>query len=391
MLPAVTRRTARTRPLRLDPTFPIHPLLAAAYPVIFLFAANAADQVTLQPLWLPLFVAMAAAAVAFAVLWALLRDPWRAGLVVTVLVTLFLWYGHAWNLTGHIHRQPGAARRGVDPGGGGRRGRSRCGPASGGGRRARSSTSRRRPSSSSTRPRSRRTRWADRRRRRRPHRARRAWRIRARRTGPTSTTSSSTDTARARSWPSITATTTRHSSTRCGSAASTSPTEAFANYIKTPLSLVSSLNMEYLDGDALQAEAASGKDAGVIHRQLRGALRVPTRAQGARLPAHPRRQLVGAERDERDGRHRPPLRGGVGVLVRGAADVGAGRDRRGSEPEPARPRRPVRAHPLRVPRARGHRRRPGAEVRLRPLPGPPSAVRLPRRRLVRARRADRDR
>jgi len=32
----------------------LHPLLAAAYPVLFLFAQNAAEQVTLQPLWAPL-------------------------------------------------------------------------------------------------------------------------------------------------------------------------------------------------------------------------------------------------------------------------------------------------------------------------------------------------
>ena len=43
------------RRLGLDWTaLPIHPLLAAAYPVVFLFAINAAEQVTLAPLWLPL-------------------------------------------------------------------------------------------------------------------------------------------------------------------------------------------------------------------------------------------------------------------------------------------------------------------------------------------------
>src|SRR5688500_8013648 len=85
---------------RIDWTWPVHPLLAAAYPVVFLFAANAADQVTLEPLWWPLFEAAASAGVLFAVLFRVLRDPWRAGLLTTLLVTLFYWYGHVWNVIG---------------------------------------------------------------------------------------------------------------------------------------------------------------------------------------------------------------------------------------------------------------------------------------------------
>jgi hypothetical protein len=51
---------------------------------------------------------------------------------------------------------------------------------------------------------------------------------------------------------------------------------AHANYIKTPLSLVSSLNMEMLDTDALMAAAESGGDREPIHRQLGQRLVVPT-------------------------------------------------------------------------------------------------------------------
>lgn len=83
---------------RLDwASLPIHPLLAAAYPVVFLFAANADEQVTLQPLWTPLLYAVGATAVVLAVLWLLLRDAWRAALLTTVLVIGFFGYGHAWN------------------------------------------------------------------------------------------------------------------------------------------------------------------------------------------------------------------------------------------------------------------------------------------------------
>ena len=259
---------------RLDPSFPVHPLLAAAYPVVFLFAANAADQVTLSPLWPPLIVAIASAAVAFVALWLLLRDPWRAGLVVTVLVTLFLWYGHAWNLTGTIFGSQvplifawiGAAVGGVI-----------LAVRAGG--------------------------W------RRPASAFlnlvtavlvvfNAAEIAAYSLGTAAAVtapsgSASLDSSESRSQPDIY----YLIFDRYGSGENlashygydNSPfldalrergfyvaDRAFANYIKTPLSLVSSLNMEYLDAEELMAEAVSGKDSGVIHRQLRGPLLVPT-------------------------------------------------------------------------------------------------------------------
>ncbi|MGH2429031.1 MAG: hypothetical protein ACRDGV_09145 [Candidatus Limnocylindria bacterium] len=81
-------------------SLPLHPLLVAAYPVLFLFALNADDQVTLQPLWIPLAAAVGAAAVAFGLLLVILRDPLRAALVTTLLAALFFAYGHAWNLAG---------------------------------------------------------------------------------------------------------------------------------------------------------------------------------------------------------------------------------------------------------------------------------------------------
>jgi hypothetical protein len=78
-------------------TLPIHPLLAAAYPVVFLFATNAAEQVTLEPLWRPLATAVGGAMVVLAVGVALTRDWHRGALLATVLVIGFFGYGHAWN------------------------------------------------------------------------------------------------------------------------------------------------------------------------------------------------------------------------------------------------------------------------------------------------------
>jgi hypothetical protein len=75
---------------------PIHPLLAAAYPVIFLFALNIAEQVTLDPLWLPLGLAVVDAGLLLGILGLATRDWQRAALLTTVVVVGFFGYGHAW-------------------------------------------------------------------------------------------------------------------------------------------------------------------------------------------------------------------------------------------------------------------------------------------------------
>ena len=54
--------------------WPWHAVLLGAYPVLFLFAQNLADQVTLQPLWGPLFVCMAAAAGLLLLFYAVRRE-----------------------------------------------------------------------------------------------------------------------------------------------------------------------------------------------------------------------------------------------------------------------------------------------------------------------------
>jgi hypothetical protein len=86
----------------------LHPLLLAAYPVLFLFTENATDQMTLDPLWLPLAAAVGGAALLLLVGTALIRDVHRAGIAASVLVVAFFWFGHAWNLVGDWFRQPWA-------------------------------------------------------------------------------------------------------------------------------------------------------------------------------------------------------------------------------------------------------------------------------------------
>ena len=80
----------------------MHPLLAAAYPAVFLFAINAAEQTTLDPLWRPLLLSVLGAATVLAVLWVVLGDAHRAGLLTTVAVIGFFGYGHFWNAFGGL-------------------------------------------------------------------------------------------------------------------------------------------------------------------------------------------------------------------------------------------------------------------------------------------------
>jgi hypothetical protein len=81
-------------------SWPIHPLLLAAYPILFLFAANIREQVTITALYAPAALAVAGAVSVLVVLAALLRNWQRAGLTTTVLVVAFFAYGHVRNAFG---------------------------------------------------------------------------------------------------------------------------------------------------------------------------------------------------------------------------------------------------------------------------------------------------
>jgi hypothetical protein len=76
----------------------IHPILFAAWPVLFLFSENLDEQVTLEPLFLPLGLSVAGAVALFALTWLALREVHRAALFTSIAVVLFFLYGHAWNL-----------------------------------------------------------------------------------------------------------------------------------------------------------------------------------------------------------------------------------------------------------------------------------------------------
>jgi hypothetical protein len=276
-MPRATERAPSTR--RLDwRQLPLHSILLAAYPALFLYANNAVDQVQIDPLWGPLGASMAGAVVLLAGITLLLRDPVRAGLLTSIAAALFFSYGHVWTLIGSTLVSQwwlvGAwAAMGaiglvaVWRWGGGRLGAQLSGALTvlaaiavginvvmigahqvGG------------VAVGSTQP-----------------------------TGPTGAVDLN-EAPEAR--PDIyyivpdryagleaLAETYGYDNTPFYEALEERgfyvARKSHANYIRTPLSLVSTLNMEYLDHEALRAEAVSSEDRTPIHRRLQGHLAVP--------------------------------------------------------------------------------------------------------------------
>lgn len=78
----------------------LHPLLLAAYPVLFLFAQNTADQLSFDPLWLPLAASVGGGLAVFLVMVIAFADLDRAGIAASIMIVAFFSFGHAWNLVG---------------------------------------------------------------------------------------------------------------------------------------------------------------------------------------------------------------------------------------------------------------------------------------------------
>lgn len=86
----------------------LHPVLLGAFPVLFLFAENVREHVAIDPLYVPLALAVAGAAAALLVTAATFRlfgaDAARAGLVTSIGVAVFFGYGHLWQSVGEVVR-----------------------------------------------------------------------------------------------------------------------------------------------------------------------------------------------------------------------------------------------------------------------------------------------
>ncbi|MGH2455999.1 MAG: hypothetical protein ACRDHD_07060 [Candidatus Limnocylindria bacterium] len=75
-------------------------------PIVFLFAHNISEQISLDPLLEPLGLSLLGAGILLAGLalpaWLLRRAPERAALLATLLIGLFFAYGHVWNAVGEL-------------------------------------------------------------------------------------------------------------------------------------------------------------------------------------------------------------------------------------------------------------------------------------------------
>lgn len=79
------------------PKVPLHPVLIAVFPVLFLFAENAVQQVTLSPLWLPLALSAALGVGALFAGTLLYRDAERGALLASWALILFFSFGRVWD------------------------------------------------------------------------------------------------------------------------------------------------------------------------------------------------------------------------------------------------------------------------------------------------------
>jgi hypothetical protein len=77
----------------------------AAFPVLFLFAENVEQQVTLEPLWAPLAICLGGAGAVLLLCAAVRREWLRAGLMATAVLALFFSFGHAWNLVEEVFEE----------------------------------------------------------------------------------------------------------------------------------------------------------------------------------------------------------------------------------------------------------------------------------------------
>ena len=89
-VPAPRRLRDRIRSWR---TVPVHPLLFAAFPVLYLLAHNVEERISWGDALRPLGLVLGVAAAVFVVASAAYRDAKKAALAVSPLALLFFSYG----------------------------------------------------------------------------------------------------------------------------------------------------------------------------------------------------------------------------------------------------------------------------------------------------------
>jgi hypothetical protein len=88
--------------LRGVPGLPLYPVLAAAYPVIFLYAQNVQEAIAPAEVFVPLAISVVATLVVLGILGALTRAWAAAALAAMLLLALFFTYGMAWTWLGGL-------------------------------------------------------------------------------------------------------------------------------------------------------------------------------------------------------------------------------------------------------------------------------------------------
>jgi hypothetical protein len=99
--PSPPRRRSRIRASVASlttPPRPIHPILFAAFPVLFLFASNLGQQIEPADALTQVVIMVVSTALVALVATAALGDARRGALLATLWLALFFGYGHVWNL-----------------------------------------------------------------------------------------------------------------------------------------------------------------------------------------------------------------------------------------------------------------------------------------------------
>lgn len=77
--------------------FPVHPLFLALFPVVFIYARNLTGEVSPRDLVVPLLLSVAGASLVALVFWSVFRDVHRAGFATSIVIVLVFSFGHVEN------------------------------------------------------------------------------------------------------------------------------------------------------------------------------------------------------------------------------------------------------------------------------------------------------
>ena len=110
---AKKKRQKTPLPIKISFSRPFHPLLVAAFPVLFLYATNI-NELLLNSIFLPLAVLISFALLFFLVINFFLKDAAKTSILVTFYFLLFFSYGHIKNTLGDFDFRIGGFGIGPD-------------------------------------------------------------------------------------------------------------------------------------------------------------------------------------------------------------------------------------------------------------------------------------